>query len=55
MWTPEESSRIQQVARSIVPDIKTYAIPQGLQVQQGPDAIVAHLVERVPQVIEGSI
>jgi hypothetical protein len=55
MWTPEESSRIQQIARSVVADIKTYAIPQGLQVQQGPDAIVAHLVEQVPKVIEGTI
>ncbi|KAK0388748.1 hypothetical protein NLU13_4991 [Sarocladium strictum] len=55
MWTPEESSRIQQIARSIVPDIKTYAIPQGLQVQRGPDAIVEHLVERLPKVIEGEL
>lgn len=51
MWTPAEAEKIQQIARSIVPHIKTYAIPQGLQVEKGPDAVVEHLVEKVPQVL----
>ncbi|KAK1765890.1 hypothetical protein QBC33DRAFT_542812 [Phialemonium atrogriseum] len=48
MWTPAESSEMQEKARSILPGIKTHAIPQGLQVNQGPDAIVAHLKEQFP-------
>lgn len=51
MWTPEESAKIQQTAREIVPDIRTHAIPQGLQVERGPDAIVEYLVEKLPEVL----
>jgi hypothetical protein len=32
MWTPEESKEAIATAKSIVPDIKTHSIPQGLQV-----------------------
>jgi hypothetical protein len=48
MWTPEESAEIQRIAKEIVPDIKTHAIPQGLQVQRGPDAVVEYLEEQIP-------
>ncbi|RGP81149.1 hypothetical protein FLONG3_686 [Fusarium longipes] len=48
MWTIEESTEMQEIAKSIVPDIKTYAIPYGLQVKEGPDAIVEHLKEQIP-------
>ena len=51
MWTAEESAEMQAIARSIVPDIKTHAIPQGLQVSQGPDAVVAHLKEEIPKLL----
>ncbi|EXJ75435.1 uncharacterized protein A1O5_02131 [Cladophialophora psammophila CBS 110553] len=51
MWTPEESARIQQIARSIVPDIKTHAIPEGLQAQKGPDAVVEYLKEHIPSIL----
>ncbi|KAG7414034.1 hypothetical protein DER46DRAFT_558575 [Fusarium sp. MPI-SDFR-AT-0072] len=54
MWTLDESARIHEIARSVVPDIKLYAIPEGLQVKYGPDAIVQHLVEKVPKVIQGN-
>lgn len=48
MWTVEESNEMREIARSIIPDIKTYAIPHGLQVDKGPNAIVEHLKEQVP-------
>ena len=48
MWTPEESEKIQAIARSIVPGIKTHAIPQGLQAEKGPDAVVEYLKEQIP-------
>jgi hypothetical protein len=38
--------------RKARPGIKTYAIPHGLQVEKGPDAIVEHLVENVPKLLE---
>lgn len=53
MWTPEEAAQIQSVARECRPGIETYAIPQGLQVERGPDAIVEHLMEKVPSLLDG--
>jgi hypothetical protein len=55
MWSLEESNEIQRIAKTVVPHIKTYAIPQGLQVKEGPDAIIAHLIEQVPKIIKGSV
>ncbi|KAJ5727613.1 hypothetical protein N7493_005433 [Penicillium malachiteum] len=52
MWTDEEAKQIHEIARSIVPDIKLHAIPTGLQVERGPDAIVEYLVEKVPPLLE---
>ena len=51
MWTPEEAEQIQSIAKSIVPGILTYAIPEGLQVEKGPDAVVEHLVEVLPRLL----
>jgi len=51
MWTPEESTRIQQIARDNVPGIKTHAIPQGLQVERGPDAVVEYLTQEIPGIL----
>jgi len=51
MWTPEESQKVFATAREIVPDIKTHAIPQGLQVQRGPDAVVEYLEEQIPKLL----
>jgi len=53
MWTPEESQRIQQIAKDIVPGLKTFALPQGLQVERGPDAVVEYIEEHLPGLIEG--
>lgn len=52
MWTLEESDYIRQIARETVPGIKTMAIPEGLQVQKGPDAVFEWLMEKVPELIE---
>lgn len=51
MWTPEEADTIFSTARSVVPDIKSHAIPTGLQVERGPDAVVEYLVEEVPKLL----
>ena len=52
MWTAEESTEMREIAKSIVPNIKTYAIPYGLQVEKGPDAIVEHLKEQIPLLLD---
>jgi hypothetical protein len=51
MWTPEEAEEIQHIARETVPGIKTMAIPHGLQVERGPDAIVEFLKEEWPRLV----
>lgn len=52
MWTKEQAEEIQAIAREEQPNIKTHAIPTGLQVERGPDAIVEYLVEKVPPLLE---
>jgi hypothetical protein len=52
MWTPEQSQEIQQIARESKPGITTLALPEGLQVERGPDAVVDYFVERVPNLIK---
>ena len=52
MWTSEQSREIETIARTIIPDIKFHAIPYGLQVAEGPEAIVGYLTDRVPTLLE---
>jgi hypothetical protein len=52
MWTSEESGEIQRIAKEIVPDIKTHAIPEGLQVAKGPDGVFEHLMETIPTLLD---
>ncbi|ELQ39644.1 hypothetical protein OOU_Y34scaffold00491g16 [Pyricularia oryzae Y34] len=52
MWSADEAAQIEQIGRSIVPDVKFHAIPHGLQVERGPDAIVEHLLEMVPKLLD---
>lgn len=48
MWTADDVVEIQQAAQSVKSDVKMHAIPFGLQVERGPDAIVEHLLEQIP-------
>lgn len=52
MWTAEQAAEIQGIAKKVKPDIKTHAIPHGLQVERGPDAIVEYLEEQVPRLLD---
>ncbi|KAL1297155.1 hypothetical protein AAFC00_004731 [Neodothiora populina] len=52
MWTPEQSQQIIAEARSIVPNLKTFSLPQGLQVERGPDAVVEYIKENLPGLLE---
>jgi hypothetical protein len=51
MWTVEESEEIQRIAKKTVPGVKTMAIPHGLQVEKGPDAVVEFLKEQWPRLV----
>lgn len=46
MW---ESMVIRQTAMATAPNIKTHAIPQSLQVERGPEAVVEHLEKELPK------
>ncbi|KAI9172762.1 transcriptional regulatory protein [Paramyrothecium foliicola] len=53
MWTQEEAAQIISIATSVNPELKTHVIPHGLQVEKGPDAIVEHLTEQIPILLQG--
>lgn len=52
MWTKAESDNAFRIAREIVPHVKTLAIPEGLQVEKGPDAVVDFVKENWPKLVE---
>lgn len=51
MWTLEESARIQAIAKVTVPGITTMALPQGLQVEKGPDGVFDYIIEKLPNLL----
>ncbi|KAF2770777.1 hypothetical protein EJ03DRAFT_326117 [Teratosphaeria nubilosa] len=52
MWTPEQSEHVFAAARKVNSKVKTLALPQGLQVEQGPAAVVEYIEERLPPLLE---
>ncbi|KAJ7754340.1 hypothetical protein DFH07DRAFT_743878 [Mycena maculata] len=52
MWTPEQAKEIVDIAKGVVPDLKTFSIPQGLQVEKGPDAVVEYIKENLPGLLD---
>lgn len=52
MWTETEVKKIHAIAEEARPGILFYALPHGLQVEQGPDAVVDHLVRHVPALLD---
>ncbi|KAK5025117.1 hypothetical protein LTR13_010554 [Exophiala sideris] len=55
MWTKEESDQILQIARGIVPKLKTYVVPRGMQVAIGPDATVDHVISKLDGIIHQDV
>lgn len=45
-------TKVRTEASALLPNLKTFAIPKGLQVERGPDAIVEFLVENLPALLE---
>ncbi|KAF1961650.1 hypothetical protein CC80DRAFT_462985 [Byssothecium circinans] len=52
MWTPEQAQEIREIAQRERAGIKTHAIPEGLQVQRGSDAILEYLLEKIPPLLD---
>lgn len=52
MWTPDEAQRIVSIAKKVVPSIRTFSLPQGLQVEKGPDGVVEYIKEHLPELLE---
>jgi hypothetical protein len=53
MWTPEESEYILSTARRVLPEIRTLALPYGLQVEKGPEATTEFVKKHLGGVIMG--
>ncbi|KAK4099637.1 hypothetical protein N658DRAFT_517151 [Parathielavia hyrcaniae] len=51
MWTPDEARQIIAIAKEVVPDLKTFSLPQGLQMERGPDAVVEYIKENLPALL----
>ncbi|KAK3380135.1 hypothetical protein B0T24DRAFT_522492 [Lasiosphaeria ovina] len=52
MWTPEESQQIIAIAKGVVPNLRTFSLPQGLQVAKGPDAVVEYIKGNLPALLD---
>ena len=56
MWTPEESAKVFKIGRDVVGDsFITHAIPQGMQVEKGPDFVVEYLKTELPKKVEAAM
>lgn len=51
MWSPQEAAEIREIAEREVSGIQTHSIPQGLQVEKGPDGVVEYLLETIPALL----
>lgn len=52
MWSPDQAAEIRRIATEACPGIKTHAIPQGMQIEKGPDYVVTYLTEQVPKMLD---
>lgn len=51
MWTPEEAEQIVSIAKAVVPTLKSMSVPQGLQVEKGPDGVVEYGKVHLPDIL----
>ena len=52
MWSLDEARRIVEIAKKVRHGVAIHAIPHGLQIEQGPDVIVKHLLRNVPHILD---
>jgi hypothetical protein len=51
MWTPEEAEEIRTIAQGVIPGLTTLALPEGLQVEKGPDGVFLYIMEVLPGLV----
>jgi len=51
MWTPEQAQEIIGIAKGVIPDLKTFSLPQGLQATKGPDGVVEYIEDKLPDLL----
>lgn len=53
MWTPEQVRQIVSIAKGVVgPTLKIFTLPQGLQVEKGPDAVVEFIKDHLGEILD---
>lgn len=55
MWSPEESVEVKKIGREIVPSLRCYVVPQGMQVEKGPEYTIEHVKSKLPWILEGDL
>ena len=55
MWSQEQSAEIIRIGREVVPDLRCYVVPQGMQIQYGPEYTVQHVISKLPEVVEADL
>lgn len=51
MWTAAKAAQIHNIARRVIPDIKSHSIPQGLQAEKVPGEVVEYFKEQLLYII----
>ncbi|KAJ7245906.1 hypothetical protein B0H12DRAFT_1127118 [Mycena haematopus] len=52
VWTPEQAKEIVDIAKGQIPNLKTFSVPQGMQVDKGPDAVAEYIKENLPGLLD---
>lgn len=48
MWTLDQAQEIVRKAKAVKGDLLTFSLPQGLQVEKGPDAVYEYILGHLP-------
>ncbi|KAJ7036630.1 hypothetical protein C8F04DRAFT_1095186 [Mycena alexandri] len=51
-WTPEQAEEIVRIAKEVIPDIKTFNPPRGLQADKGTNAVAEYIEENLPALLD---
>ena len=55
MWSPDQSNEIKTIARAVMSELRCYAIPQGLRLEKGSEAVIEHVKSQLPDIIDGTL
>ncbi|KIX97029.1 uncharacterized protein Z520_07143 [Fonsecaea multimorphosa CBS 102226] len=55
MWSSDQSAEIKRIARTAVPGLRCYVVPQGMQAERGSEATTEHVKNQLPKIIDGDL